>query len=294
MDSFTASIGKPSLQYLPPSFAQDCQVAVLRLDNLHPHINGNKWFKLKYNLLQAKAEGKTTLLTFGGAYSNHLRATAVAGHYFGFHTIGFVRGEPSQNPALHFIKQMGMQLHYLNRSTYRQIHQCNDLRSWLENLFPGENFDNCYILPEGGSNPLAVKGCAQIWRHVPTWFDYALCACGTGATLAGLAAGNPSCYALGISVLKGGFMDTVVSHLLDQSHFPQVNNWKVIDEYHFGGYAKSKPELVQFIANFIESYSIPLEPVYTGKLFFAAFDLLQKGFFPKGSKILILHTGGVY
>jgi 1-aminocyclopropane-1-carboxylate deaminase/D-cysteine desulfhydrase-like pyridoxal-dependent ACC family enzyme len=285
----------PPLQWLPDSFSGDCKVAVLRLDLMHPHIQGNKWFKLRYNLEQARAEGKHTLLTFGGAYSNHLRATAAAGHHFGFRTIGYVRGEEHLplNPALQFMQQMGMELRYLNRSDYRSIHQQQDMRRWLQAYFPDENFDDCYILPEGGTNALAVKGCAEIWQYVPETFDYVLCACGTGCTLAGLAIGNPHIKALGISVLKGSFLSDAVQKLLAATQEDYVNHWEVIEGYHFGGYARTAPALDNFIMDFTHRHQIPIEPVYTGKLFYAVADLLQKKYFMGGSKVLVLHTGGV-
>jgi 1-aminocyclopropane-1-carboxylate deaminase/D-cysteine desulfhydrase-like pyridoxal-dependent ACC family enzyme len=285
----------PPLQWLPDSFSGNCKVAVLRLDQMHPHIQGNKWFKLKYNLQQARAESKNTLLTFGGAYSNHLRATAAAGHYFGFRSIGYVRGEPTEplNPALQFMQQMGMELHYLNRSDYRSIHQQQNMHNWLQAYFPNEDFSDCYILPEGGTNPLAVRGCAEIWQYVPEAFDYVLCACGTGCTLAGLAMGNSTTKALGISVLKGNFLTNAVRRLLAAADKPYLNNWEVIEGYHFGGYARTNPELTAFIHHFMSRCSIPIEPLYTGKLFFALADLLRKKYFTDGSKVLILHTGGV-
>lgn len=285
----------PPLQWLPDSFSGNCKVAVLRLDLMHPHIQGNKWFKLRYNLEQARAEGKHTLLTFGGAYSNHLRATAAAGYHCGFRTIGYVRGEESLplNPSLQFTRQMGMELRYLNRGDYRSIHQQQDMREWLQVHFPNENFDTCYILPEGGTNALAVKGCAEIWQYVPETFDYVLCACGTGCTLAGLAIGSPETKALGISVLKGEFLSDAVRELLAATPEYNVGNWEVIEGYHLGGYARTTPELDHFIRDFTRLYQIPIEPVYTGKLFYAAADLLQKKYFADGSKVLVLHTGGV-
>ncbi len=288
-------IRQPPLQYLNSSFSGSYKVAVLRLDLMHPHINGNKWFKLKYNLQQAQREGKKTLLTFGGAYSNHLRATAAAGHHFGFRTIGYVRGEEHLplNPALQFMQQMGMELRYLNRSDYRSIHGQPDMRAWLQEHFPEENFDDCYILPEGGTNALAVGGCAEIWQYVPEPFDYMLCACGTGCTLAGLALGNFNTKVLGISVLKGNFLSQAVRQLLTAANQPDTDNWEVIDGYHFGGYARTTPELEQFVRDFTNRYQIPIEPVYTGKLFYALADLLQKKYFADGSKVLVLHTGGV-
>lgn len=289
-------IGKPPLQYLNASFSGSYAVAVLRLDLMHPHLQGNKWFKLKYNLQQARREGKTTLLTFGGAYSNHLRATAAAGHYFGFRTVGYVRGELTEplNPALQFMRQMGMELRCLNRSDYRTIREQPDMRAWLQVRFPDENFDDCYILPEGGTNALAVSGCAEIWQHIPEPFDYVLCACGTGCTTAGLAIGNPNVKVLGISVLKGNFLSQAVRQLLTAAGQPDADNWQVIEGYHFGGYARTTSELDDFIDNFRRQHQIPIEPVYTGKLFYAAADLLQKRYFARGAKVLILHTGGVH
>jgi 1-aminocyclopropane-1-carboxylate deaminase/D-cysteine desulfhydrase-like pyridoxal-dependent ACC family enzyme len=297
---FTAPVYAP-LQQIRDAITEAAGVSLYmkREDLIHPQISGNKWRKLKYNLLQATLEGKKTLITFGGAYSNHIYAVAAAGKIYNFSTVGIIRGEEHQplNATLSFAQACGMRLHYIDRSTYKAKDQ-NVFLSWLQNLY-GE----FYLLPEGGSNALAVKGCREILQDIDIGFDYLCLACGTGSTLAGLIAGAPEKNVIGFSALKGGsfLYDEVVDllqtyALIDNDPSkPYLSSlkWHIHTEYHFGGYAKVKPELVEFIRQFEQRQGIFLEQVYTGKMLYGVYDLLQKGYFRRESTIIALHTGGM-
>jgi 1-aminocyclopropane-1-carboxylate deaminase len=260
---------------------------VKREDKIHAFVSGNKYRKLKYNLLQADKLGFKTLLTFGGAYSNHIAAVASAGHILGFKTIGVIRGDElenlaNENPTLSFAKDLGMQFKFVSREDYRQ----KTSTSFIEKL--QTEFGDFYLIPEGGTNHLAVKGCEEILSGDDKDFDYICCAVGTGGTIAGLInCSKPSQQVLGFPALKGDFLQQ------DISKFASKNNWKLITDYHFGGYAKINEELVAFINAFKNKYHIPLDPVYTGKMMFGIFDLIEKGYFQKGTKILAIHTGGL-
>ncbi|MDO1447098.1 pyridoxal-phosphate dependent enzyme [Rhodocytophaga aerolata] len=279
--------------------AAGIQVYIKREDLIHPQISGNKWRKLKYNLLQAAQEGKDTLLTFGGAYSNHIYAVAAAGKLYKFRTIGIIRGEEHQplNATLSFARACGMHLHYLDRTTYQQKEHPEVLYSLQE------QYGNFYLIPEGGSNALAVKGCMEIIQDIPLEVDYLCLPCGTGGTMAGLVAGAPDKKIIGFSALKGGeFLNQSVKELL-QSYaiidaapnktYLTASTWHIQTNYHFGGYAKVQPELLEFIRKFEQTHNIPLEQVYTGKMLYGVYDLLQEGYFPKGSTLVVLHTGGL-
>ncbi|MDX5444027.1 MAG: pyridoxal-phosphate dependent enzyme [Hymenobacteraceae bacterium] len=275
-----------------PLLAQkQVQLYVKRDDLLHPYISGNKWRKLKYNLQAAREQQKSILLTFGGAYSNHIAAVAAAGAEFGFKTIGFIRGEEHLplNSTLALAAKNGMQLQYLNRESYRHKNEPDFLKT-LQKQYP-----EAYIIPEGGSNALAVKGCAEIISEITIDFDYICAACGTGGTLAGLIAGlQGQKQVLGFPALKGGeFLEADIKQLLWQYNRQQYTNWQLITDYHFGGYAKVKPELLSFMQFFKKHFKIELEPVYTGKLFFGLFDLIEKDFFATGATVVAVHTGGL-
>jgi 1-aminocyclopropane-1-carboxylate deaminase/D-cysteine desulfhydrase-like pyridoxal-dependent ACC family enzyme len=266
------------------------QLSVLRLDLLHPTINGNKWFKLKYNLQQAREEGHSTLLTVGGAYSNHLYATAAAGRAYEFKTIGIVRGEAHEplNPTLRFAQAQGMQLHYVGREAFRQrsaVGFQEDLRV---------RFGRHYHLPEGGTNVLAVRGCVEI---VPAEliFDYVACCVGTGSTLAGVLVSTAGrATVLGFPALKGGaFLREAVDQLTQQHNGQRYGHYRLVQDYHFGGYARVKPELIEFINRFFRTTGIPLEPVYTGKMLYGLYDMIRQGQFPFGSRVLAIHSGGL-
>lgn len=264
---------------------------VKRDDLNHPQISGNKWHKLKYNLISAKENGFDTILTFGGAYSNHIHATAAAGTLFGFRTIGIIRGEEYQplNSTLSYAAKEGMKIHYVDRKTYRIKNEKEFINS-LE-----KEFGEFYLIPEGGTNNLAVKGMSELVVRINQKFDVICCACGTGGTLAGIVAGlNGKNKALGFSVLKGGgFLINDVSELIYSTVQKGYSNWEINTNYHFGGYAKINIKLIEFVERFQAVNNIPIEPVYTGKLFYGIFDLILSGYFKKGTKILAIHTGGM-
>ncbi|WP_018479980.1 1-aminocyclopropane-1-carboxylate deaminase/D-cysteine desulfhydrase [Pontibacter roseus] len=264
---------------------------VKREDLLHPTISGNKWRKLKYNLQEAKRLRHDTLLTFGGAYSNHIAAVAAAGQEFGFRTIGIIRGEEHLplNPTLEFATAAGMALHYVSREAYRQKTDVD----FLEQL--SQQFAQPYIIPEGGTNALALKGCTEIVSDIPMEYDYICCACGTGGTLAGIIAGlEGKRQVLGFPALKGGgFLEKEIEQLIESYNGQHFANWRLITDYHFGGYAKVKPELLNFMRDFQIEHQLPVEPIYTGKLLYGLMDLIQKGHFPRGSRVIAVHTGGL-
>lgn len=291
----------PSI-FLPPPTQQiairaGVELNILRLDCMHPWVNGNKWFKLKYNFLEAKEKNFTTLLTFGGAYSNHIFATAAAGNLFGFHTIGVIRGEERLplNPTLSFAVQQGMQLVYCDRDTYRQ-RQTTALQDEMR-----QRFGEVFVIPEGGSNLNGVRGCTEIIKDAAE-FDTVCLACGTGTTLAGVVLSlEKGQNAIAFAVLKnGGFLKAEIDSLLTNyrdSGLPapvdSPASWELICDYHFGGYAKVNDELLQFAQQFTKDYGVPLDYVYTAKMFYGVMDLLQQGYFKKGDRILLIHTGGL-
>lgn len=264
---------------------------VKREDLTDHFISGNKWYKLKYNLIEAEKLGYKTLLTFGGAFSNHIHATAAAGKNFGFKTIGIIRGEEHLplNPTLSSVKDNGMLIEYIDRKSYR-----NKYNDELINKFKNK-FGNFYLIPEGGSNNLAIKGCAEIIPTINEKFDFICSACGTGGTLAGLILGLDSkSSALGFSVLKGGdFLYQNIKTLLSNYQKENLNNWHINLDYHFGGYAKVSPQLIKFCNDFETQHNIPIEPIYTGKMFYGLFDLIKNNYFLKNSSIIAIHSGGL-
>ncbi|MDD7888178.1 1-aminocyclopropane-1-carboxylate deaminase/D-cysteine desulfhydrase [Flavivirga sp. 57AJ16] len=263
------------------------ELFIKREDEIHPFVSGNKYRKLKYNLLEAKKNGFKTLLTFGGAFSNHIAAVASAGNLLGFKTIGIIRGEELEdkifdNETLSFAKQNGMQFKFVSRRDYRD----KTTEAFLAKL--KEVFNDFYLIPEGGTNNLAIKGCEEILTEADNVFDYICCAVGTGGTISGLInCSKPGQQVLGFPALKGTFLRQ------DISKFVARTNWDLITSYHFGGYAKINEALVTFINQFKKINGIPLDPVYTGKMMFGIFDLINKDYFEKGSKILVIHTGGL-
>ena len=258
-----------------------------REDAIHPFISGNKYRKLKYNIEAAKNINAKTLLTFGGAYSNHIAAVAFAGKKFGFKTIGIIRGDElknkiKENPTLLFAESCGMQFRFVSRSRYREKHS----KEFIKTL--KHEFGDFYLLPEGGTNNLAVKGCEEILTRDDEGFDFVCCAVGTGGTIAGIInSSKPHQEVFGFPALKGSFLKEDISKFVAKDH------WKIISNYHFGGYGKVNVALIEFINKFKKDNSIQLDPIYTGKMMFGVFDLLEKGYFPKGSKILAIHTGGL-
>jgi 1-aminocyclopropane-1-carboxylate deaminase len=269
---------------------------VLRTDLNHDSISGNKLYKLMYNLEEAVRQNKNTLLTFGGAFSNHIAATAAAGKEFNFKTIGIIRGEKYQilNPTLKFASDCGMLLHYVSRTVYQNK---KELYQYVNQLFPEQDI---YTIPEGGNNNLGIEGCKEITKNIGTNFDYVCCACGTGATITGIILSlTNNQKAIGFQVLKADsyIKNEVVSWLNKFSNstenLEQTNNWEINQEYHFGGYAKTKKDLADFIEQFKNDNNIPLDPIYTGKMMFGIYDMIKKGGFKKGEIIVAIHTGGL-
>jgi 1-aminocyclopropane-1-carboxylate deaminase len=266
----------------------DFVITVLRDDLIHPFISGNKWRKLKYNIEDYSHSGKSSVLTFGGPFSNHLIATAAASKLFGFNSIGIIRGEEVPNDYINFMQQCGMQLYFINRCDYRVKEDPEFVKELLKNI--GNDADNCFIIPEGGANESAVKGVSELMDEIDDT-DYILCACGTGTTLSGIARRlKPHQAAIGISVLKAeGYILSQVRKMNGNT-----NGVIVFDDYHFGGYAKRTPELDLFCKSFSAHTKIPVEPVYTGKAFYALDDLLKKNYFKKDARITVIHTGGIF
>lgn len=285
------------VQFLPDPFpdpsdratADRAKVAIRlylkRDDRLHPLVSGNKWRKLKYNLLAAQEQGHHTLLTFGGAYSNHLYATAAAGLVFGFSTIGVVRGEELANAPLNstltFCQSQGMQLHFVNRDAYRR----KDDPVFITDLV--SRFGPCYVIPEGGTNELALRGTAEIGPEISAQMghapDYVCCSVGTGGTVMGLArTAPPETTVLGFLSLKA-----------TNFQLPKPTNCQIETAYHFGGYAKTTPELLDFIRSFEHKTGVLIEQVYTGKMLYGIYDLARQGHFPDGATVVAVHTGGL-
>ena len=274
-------------QDLNLTFPNSISVHMKREDLIHPIVSGNKFRKLKYNLIQAKIENQTTLLTFGGAFSNHIAAVAFAGKEQNFKTIGIIRGEELrnkifENPTLQFAQDCGMQLEFVTREAYRQKTELG----FLENL--SAKFGAFYLIPEGGTNELAIKGCEEILSDEDASFDYICCSIGTGGTITGIINSLlPHQKVLGFPALKGEFLEDEIRI------FARNKNWEVITDYHFGGYGKVSPELIAFMNQFYKESQIPLDPIYTAKMVFGVMDLIEKNYFPKKSKILLIHTGGI-
>ena len=263
------------------------KVFIRREDLIHPFVSGNKFRKLKYNLLQAKKENQRMLLTFGGAYSNHIAATAFAGKENGFQTIGVIRGEELEtkileNPTLQFAQDCGMKFEFVSRDTYR----LKDTANFVEKL--REKYGSFYLVPEGGTNEFAVNGCEEILTKADEDYDFICCAVGTGGTISGLINSSfEGQKVLGFPALKGDFLQK------DIRNFAKKDNFSLINDYHFGGYGKVTSELIEYINSFYKKNKIPLDPIYTGKMVFGVIDLIQKNYFPKNAKILLIHTGGL-
>ncbi len=264
---------------------------IKREDLIDPYISGNKFRKLKYNLIEARKQGFHTLLTFGGAYSNHIHAVAYAGEKYNFNTIGIIRGEQSLplNPTLRDAQSFGMKLHHISRTEYKEKNEDKFINT-LKDKFGG-----FYLVPEGGSNTLAVKGCTEIVTDEVIEFDHICCASGTGGTLAGIIAGLEGEKKIwGFPALKnGGFLKDIINNLIRGYSSKSYTNWDLVLDYHFGGYAKFDHALIAFINDFNKKHKIPLDPVYTGKMVFGIYELINKGCFREGEKILAIHTGGL-
>jgi 1-aminocyclopropane-1-carboxylate deaminase len=274
-------------QAIPINLPKGISLVIKREDLIHPFVSGNKFRKLKYNLLQAKAENQSTLLTFGGAYSNHIAAVGYAGKENGFQTIGIIRGDElgdkiESNPTLKFAQECGMQFEFVSRETYRLKTEA----TFLEQL--QQQYGAFYLIPEGGTNTFAIQGCEEILTPEDASFDYVACAIGTGGTISGIINSVlPHQKVLGFPALKGNFLQDEIRNFVRQ------DNWELITDYHFGGYGKVTNDLIDWINQFYEQTQIPLDPVYTGKMVFGIVDLITKNYFPENAKILLIHTGGL-
>lgn len=264
-------------------------VDLKREDEIHPFVSGNKFRKLKYNIKAAISQKKNTVLTYGGAYSNHICATAAAAKMYGLKSIGIIRGEElyihekenTLNPTLRFAKQQGMQLYFVDRKTYQEKENPEEQQKLID------TFGDVYIIPEGGTNSLAVKGCEEILSETDKIYDTIASCVGTGGTLAGLINSSwehQSVY--GFSALKGHTHQEIETYTTKK-------NWKIIEDKRFGGYAKTNDELVEFINSFYRCTSIKLDPVYTGKMVFRLFEMIDQNLIAKNTKILAIHSGGL-
>ncbi|WP_439487789.1 1-aminocyclopropane-1-carboxylate deaminase/D-cysteine desulfhydrase [Algoriphagus sp.] len=266
------------------------ELSVKRLDLVHSDVSGNKFFKLKHNLEQAKSEGKNKVLTFGGAFSNHIYATSQAAKAQGLESIGLIRGEEAQplNHTLSSAKEAGMQLHFIDRTTYRKKTEPEFLAGLKE------KFGDFYLIPEGGTNGLAIQGTSEILGSEDQQFSFICSSIGTGGTFSGLYASlSEKQILLGFSSLKGEFILNEISDLIGEYQLGSQGSYEIFTNYHFGGYAKYRQELIDFIWWFYENFGIVLDPIYTGKMTFGIWELICTGYFPKGSKILMIHTGGL-
>lgn len=267
---------------LPAYLEKNLEVDVLRIDKIHPVVSGNKWFKLRYYLEEAQQQKKSTIVTFGGAWSNHIVATAAACRLSNFNCIGIIRGEEPVTPSATLVeaRQLGMQLVFLGREEYKSKQLPASLR----------NRDDYYIISEGGYGITGAKGAATILDHaLQNNYTHICCAAGTGTMTAGLLLPPTEADIISVSVLKNNFqLDDDIRQLINIKKKPII-----IHDYHFGGYAKHTPALLSFMNEFYKQTSIPSDFVYTGKLFFAINDLVSNNFFNQGSKLLVIHSGGL-
>ena len=278
--------------FLPILEEKNIELFIKREDLIHPFVSGNKFRKLKYNLEEAKKLKKKAVLTFGGAYSNHIVATAVAGKMEGLKTFGIIRGEElgknleqtlEENPTLKVAHEHGMKFHFVSRELYRQ----KTSFGFIEKM--KNKWGDFYLIPEGGTNFLAVNGCEEILTKKDAQFNYVCAAVGTGGTLAGLIKSlKRKQKVLGFPALKGNFLSEEI-----KKYTIKNDNWKLQKGYHFGGYAKHDESLITFINDFTDKTGILLDPIYTGKMVFGIVDLIKKDFFAEGTKILAIHTGGI-
>ena len=270
----------------PELTKREIQLYIKREDELHPVISGNKMRKLKYNLKAAKAQNKKTLLTFGGAFSNHLLATAAAAKEHNFKAVGVVRGDElanqNLNPTLAKAVEYGMQLRFVSRDYYKNLTQQNaELPAQL-------NGSDVYVIPEGGANELAVQGCQEILTESDSDFNFIFCAAGTGTTMAGIAKSIKAHQKIiGVASLRDTGLKRRIADLSEQSEF------ELLDEYHLGGYAKINSDYIHFLNDFYRQTKVLLDPIYTGKMMYAIFDKVNFGNFDKESQILAIHTGGL-
>lgn len=284
-----ARIPSPIEQIHDPLFEEKgLEVWIKRDDLIHPHIMGNKWRKLKYNILHVRESHLAGIVTFGGAYSNHIAATAAACAANQLPSIGIIRGDelsPDSNPTLRFASDQGMKLQFVSRNEYRQL---KENQHQLQQIHPGY-----LILPEGGTNELAIRGCQEIWTEINQSFDYAITSVGTGGTMAGLLkAMSGEGKLIGISALKGNFIHSEFRNMLQHHNIP-FENYELMDQWHFGGYGKVTDDLVAFINDTKEKINVLFDPIYTAKMYFAVTKLIETNYFPSNSKIVLIHTGGL-
>ncbi len=273
---------------------KDIALFMKRDDLTHADVQGNKWRKLKYNLEYAKANNYTSILTFGGPMSNHIYSTAAAGKLFGLKTIGVIRGYAHLplTPTLVFAKAQGMQLHFLSNAEY----ETRFSESTLEEL--KQTYGEFYAIPDGGSNVLAVKGVEEMMQEIDIDYDVCCVAMGTGGTTAGCVAGSKGRKIIGFSSLKGvGSLSTEVERLVHEystlENAVTVCNWTINNDFHFGGYGKVTDELLAFVQQFEKEQNILLDPVYTSKMIFGVFGLIKNDYFARGTRIIVIHTGGL-
>ena len=277
-------ISNQEVQY---QFPRGIRVTIKREDKIHPFVSGNKFRKLKYNVAQAIHLGKHTLLTFGGAYSNHIAAVAAVGRLEGMKTIGIIRGEELQGQALNSqtllrAQKDGMKFRFVSRELYR----LKATSGFLNEL--NTEFESAYIIPEGGTNEFAVQGCEEILDTEDSVFTHIACSAGTGGTASGIIrVSNDNQRVLVFPAVKGDFL------LSDIATYTHKTNWDLITAYHFGGYAKVTDELITFLNEFYVKTGIPLDPVYTGKMVFGIFDMISTLQIPDNAHILAIHTGGL-
>ncbi|MFJ9728661.1 1-aminocyclopropane-1-carboxylate deaminase/D-cysteine desulfhydrase [Streptomyces sp. NPDC101209] len=289
-DTLRPRLPSPVQELSDPRFARHGLRLLLKRDDLiHPDLVGNKWRKLAPNL---RAAAGRTLVTFGGAYSNHLRATAAAGRLLGLPTVGVVRGQELAgrplNPSLARCAADGMRLHFVDRSTYRRKTEPDILARVLR----AAGAEDAYVVPEGGSNAAAVRGCRALGEELGDRADVVGVACGTGGTLAGLAAGlAPGGRALGIPVLKGGFLTGDIRRLQEEAFGGPRGAWHLDDRFHFGGYARVPPDLDAFAEDFEQRHAVPVERLYVAKMLYGLVALAQEGAFPRGTTVAAVVTG---
>jgi len=266
---------------------------IKRDEMIHPVIQGNKWRKLKYNILEAQKNKKDTLLSFGGAYSNHLHALAAAGKQLGLKTIGIIRGEAPQalNPCLQDMLDWGMQLKFIKRIEYKQKNEPD----FIQNL--RHEFGDFHLIPEGGNNTPGKKGCTELLEELDDHYDVICCEVGSGTMLSSLIQSDSSRASeyLGFAIMKNPQLDQEIKDSLNSSNNLNfvLTPWKINHEYHFDGFAKTTPELNDFIKNFKQQHNIQLEPVYSGKMLWGILDLIRRDYFKADSKILAIHGGGL-
>jgi len=276
--------------FLPETQDSGVNLWLKRDDLVHDRVSGNKFRKLKYNALHACETGNTRLLSFGGAYSNHIYALAALGAALGFETVGLIRGEEldGDNPTLAFAQQCGMKLHFISRDEYRR--KTNP--EFIEKL--RMQLGDFYLIPEGGTNDKAIRGCAELSREIRSQIDadFLCVACGTGGTIAGLITGaDVKTRVLGYPALKGAdFLTDEVQSLIPDDN---ATIWELVHDYHFGGYARINKQLVDFMRIFHQQSGVQLDPIYTAKMLFGVIDMIKNGFFPEGSDVVAIHTGGL-